>query len=117
MGFNSRFERKSSTFFLLLALLCSSLSAHAASYLVTILTSDQTGTAPVIDPNLQNPWGLSYSPTGPFWVTDNHSGVSTIYNGTGTASGLVVTIPPAAGHVKGNPTGTVFNQTTEFHVN
>ena len=93
-----------------LSLLCTSLTSAAASYKVTILTSDQTG-APFLDSNLQNPWGLTYSPTGPFWVSDNNSGVSTIYMGTGAPNALVVTILPSVccGSTKGSPTGVVFN--------
>lgn len=104
MGFKSR----SATFpiVLILALLWVPLPAQAASYLVSFLTSDQTGTAPVIDPNLQNPWGLSYSATGPFWAADEHSGVSTLYDGTGAPQSLIVTIPHVSGHSKGTPTGT-----------
>src|SRR5436853_6795142 len=105
MGPQFVFDRKSSLFLVLLALvLCASLPAQTGSYKVTFLTSDQSGTAPFIDPNLQNPWGLSYSPTGPFWAADEHTGVSTIYNGTGAPQSLIVTIPPAAGHAKGTPT-------------
>ena len=118
MRLQSHFDGKHSAFPVLLALvlLCASLPAKAASYLVTILTSDQSGTAPVIDPNLQNPWGLSYSPTGPFWAADNHSGLSTVYNGAGAIQSPVVTIPPAPGHSKGSPTGTVFNPTLGFTI-
>src|SRR6266853_856415 len=99
MGSLSRLGDTFSTVRAVLAflLLCASLPAHAASYLVTVLTSDQSGTAPFIDPNLQNPWGLSYSPTGPFWASDEHTGLSTVYNGSGTPQSLVVTIPPAPG--------------------
>src|SRR5262249_25736558 len=56
------------------------------------------------------------SPTGPWWVADNHAGVSTVYDGQGhpfpTAGPLVVTIPPPAGSSPGTlaaPTGLVFN--------
>ena len=95
---------------IVLSLLCTSLTSAAASYKVTTLTSDQTG-APFLDSDLQNPWGLTYSPTGPFWVSDNTSGVSTIYTGTGAPNALVVTIPPSAccGSTRGSPTGVVFN--------
>jgi uncharacterized protein (TIGR03118 family) len=97
-------------------LLCASLPAKAAPYLVTFLASDQSGTAPNIDPHLQNPWGLSYSPTGPFWAADEHTGFSTVYAGSGSPQSLVVTIPPAPGHSRGTPTGTVFNPSSDFHV-
>jgi uncharacterized protein (TIGR03118 family) len=118
MRFTARINRKYSIYQLLLvfALLSVSLPSQAASYLLTILTSDQTGTAPKIDPNLQNPWGLSNSATGPFWAADEHSGVSTVYDGTGKPNSLAVTIPPAPGRLKGTPTGTVFNPSTGFSI-
>jgi uncharacterized protein (TIGR03118 family) len=118
MGFKSRFDSKYSIFLvvLVLVLVCASLPAQAASYLLTILTSDQLGTAPVIDPNLQNPWGLSDSPNGPFWAADEHSGLSTVYNGAGAIQSPVVTIPGAPGHPKGTPTGTVSNSTPNFTI-
>ena len=85
------------------------------------LVSDIAGVARFTDPNLVNPWGLAFSPTSPFWVADNGSGVSTLYNGRGqafpVAAPLVVTIPsptnPTGG---GTPTGLVFNGTGEFVV-
>ena len=118
MGFKARSCYTYSTYALILvfALLGGSLPARAASYLATILTSDQTGTAPTIDPNLQNPWGMSYSPSGPFWAADERSGLTTVYNGGGAIQSPVVTIPGAPGHAKGTPTGTVFNPTSGFVV-
>src|SRR5205814_6999081 len=48
--------------------------------------------------------------TSPFWISDNHTGLSTTYNSSGTPLGLVVTIPPAPGAPPpGAPTGAVFN--------
>jgi len=71
----------------------------------------------VTDPNLVNGWGLTRSGGSPFWVSDQVTGKSTLYNGAGqrfpVASPLVVTIPPAPGSTAtGTPTGTVFNITT-----
>src|SRR5206468_9203908 len=66
-----------------------------------------------------NPWGISHSATSPFWVSDNGTGLSTLYNGAGTKQGLVVTIPPPAGSPPGTtatPTGQVFNSTVAFTV-
>jgi uncharacterized protein (TIGR03118 family) len=84
------------------------------------LVSDIAGVARFTDPNLVNPWGLAFSPTSPFWVADNGSGVSTLYNGRGQAfpigAPLVVTIPPPPGLPGGTPTGLVFNNTDEFMV-
>jgi len=73
------------------------------------LVSDIPGVALVTDPDLSNPWGVSFSPTSPFWISDNHTGLTTLYNGMGTKIGLTVTIPPPLG-VQGlsSPTGQVF---------
>jgi uncharacterized protein (TIGR03118 family) len=77
-----------------------------------LVTDDQSAHAAQIeDPDLVNPWGVSYSPTSPFWVSDNGTGTSTIYtvapatNATSKA-GLTVTIPGA-----GSVTGQAFNGT------
>src|SRR6266568_7592645 len=65
-------------------------------YKQTNLVSDTPGVAAVTDPNLVNPWGLSRSSGSPWWVSDNGTGLSTLYNGTtGKPASLVVTIPPA----------------------
>jgi uncharacterized protein (TIGR03118 family) len=92
----------------------------AASFLQTNLVSDIAGLALNRDPNLVNPWGLTASATGPFWVSDNNAGVSTLYNGQGqaqpAANPLVVTVPQPDGTPGGTPTGTVFNGTADFKV-
>jgi uncharacterized protein (TIGR03118 family) len=80
------------------------------------LVSNIPGKAHITDPNLVNPWGISYSPTSPFWVSDNGTGLSTLYDGQGNIQSLVVTIPPAVQGTTGSPTGTVFNSTTGFVV-
>ncbi len=81
----------------------------AGSYLQTDLVSDIPGMAPVTDPHLKNPWGLSHSPTSPWWVSDNNAGVATLYRGDGSIVPLVVTIPLPGGGPGGAPTGNVFN--------
>jgi len=74
------------------------------------LVSDLPGMAYFTDPDLVNPWGVSFAPTSPFWVSDNGTGLSTLYTGTGTKLGLVVTIPPPAGQQGPSaPTGQVNN--------
>jgi uncharacterized protein (TIGR03118 family) len=80
------------------------------------LVSDGFVPADHTDPNLVNPWGVSHSATSPFWVSDNGTGVSTLYNGAGAsfplASPLVVTIPSPPGQTDhSTPTGQVFNTT------
>ncbi len=77
------------------------------------LVSDLPGVAAYTDPNLKNPWGVSYSPTGPFWVSNQGSGTSTLYTGSGSIVPLVVSIPGGTPPVTG-PTGQVFNGTTGF---
>ena len=95
---------------------CAAIPALAASYKSVVLTADQSGIGTFTDPNLQNAWGIAYSSTGDFWVSDNQSGLSTLYDGTGSPQSLVVTVPPAAGGTTGSPTGVVFNSSTAFKV-
>src|SRR5258708_4433688 len=49
-----------------------------ATYQMTPLVSDQAGVAAHTDPKLVNPWGVAFSPTGPFWIANNHSGTATL---------------------------------------
>jgi uncharacterized protein (TIGR03118 family) len=80
----------------------------------TNLVSDIPGLAVTTDPDLVNPWGVSFSATSPFWVSDNGTGKATLYNGDGVKQGLVVTIPGTGGD-HGVPTGTIFNSSTSFN--
>src|SRR5215471_20278660 len=82
-----------------------------AQYKETVLVSNQAGVAPLQDPNLVNGWGLTRAPASPFWVSDNVTGVSTLYRGNGTKVPLTVIIPSASGTTTGTPSGTVFNIT------
>jgi uncharacterized protein (TIGR03118 family) len=94
-------------------------SAFAQHYTRTDLTADRSGisSAPNIDPNLVNAWGLSRSSGSPWWVADNGTGLSTLYDLNGVPQSLVVTIPPPAGQEgPAAPTGTVFNYTGAFQV-
>jgi uncharacterized protein (TIGR03118 family) len=89
----------------------------AAQYLQTNLVSDLPNIAPVTDRNLVNPWGIVASSRSPFWISDNGTGLSTLYTGAGGIVPLVVTIPaPAGGSGPAKPTGIVFNNTTDFIV-
>src|SRR5947209_19729179 len=58
-------------------------------YQRTNLVSDINGVAEFTDPNLVNPWGLASSPTSPWWIGDNGTGLSTLYNGQGGIIPLV----------------------------
>src|SRR6516225_12385887 len=90
------------------------LAAGANVYVRHDLVSDQPGVADVTDPNLVNPWGVSFSGTGPFWVSNTGKGNSTLYNGSGAIAPTVVTVPAAAAGKQGTPTGQVFNGGTGF---
>ena len=90
-------------------------SVFAQHYQQTNLVSDIPGLAPVTDPDLVNPWGLTASATSPWWVADNGTGVSTLYTGAGQKIPLVVTVPPPFGGVPPSaPTGIVFNGSSDF---
>ena len=101
---------------LLLATALFALPAAAQKTQATILTSDIVNAGANTDANLVNPWGMSASPSGPWWVSDNGTGLSTLYDSTGAPQGLVVTIPPGSGTGMGSPTGQVFNGTTDFKI-
>jgi uncharacterized protein (TIGR03118 family) len=98
--------------------------AHSSAYQLTALTTDDNANltslgfpaAANVDSNLVNPWGISFGPTTPFWVSDNSTGVSTLYNAGGVpfpvGTPLVVSIAPPNGSPPGftsAPTGQVFN--------
>ncbi|HYY51654.1 MAG TPA: TIGR03118 family protein [Myxococcales bacterium] len=89
-------------------LLCAQ-SVAAQYYRETDLVSDERTTANPPDPHLVNAWGLVSSATSPWWVANNGTLTSTLYDGGGVARALVVTIP-------GPPTGIVFNGGAGFVV-
>ena len=93
-------------------------SARGDSYSWSNLQSDIPGVALHTDSNLVNPWGLTASTSGStIWVSDNGTGVSTLYHQDGSKVSLTVTIPTAARNKAGaNPTGTVVNPTSSFKV-
>ena len=82
------------------------------------LVSDIAGVGQVQDTNLVNGWGISYHDTFPFWVSDNGTGVATLYAVTNDASGaphasivpLVVSIPG-----NGSVSGQVANNSSDFN--
>src|SRR5580704_6712757 len=92
----------------------SGLWSQQAGYSQTNLVSNIAGIGKT-DTQLVNPWGISVLPGDDFWIADNNSGFSTLYDQNGNKdTGLVVTIPGAAHNPNGNcspgcPTGTVGN--------
>src|SRR5580704_9530141 len=91
-------------------------SPAAAQYAITNLVSNQKGKANHQDKALVNAWGMSFFPGSPFWISDNGTGLSTLYDNQGVKQSLVVTIPPASGTGLGSPTGQVANGTKDFKV-
>ena len=78
-----------------------------------ITNSQSANPAQITDPNLVNPWGVSFSPTSPLWVSDNGTGVSSVYSISNTDVASIVpstlfpvTIPGGA------PTGQIANTST-----
>ncbi|MGD0987625.1 MAG: TIGR03118 family protein [Candidatus Sulfotelmatobacter sp.] len=86
----------------------------AAQYQLTNLVSNQVGQAKHTDPLLVNGWGLVHG-TGPFWISDEGSGWSTLYDGNGIKQGLEVLVP-SVGSGTGSPTGIVINGSQDFQV-
>jgi uncharacterized protein (TIGR03118 family) len=88
-------------------------AAFAQHYTQTNIVSNVSGGAPVTDPQLINAWGLSRGSGSPWWVSDQATGFSTLYDGAGAKQSLIVTIPPADPTNKntpiGSPTGTISN--------
>ncbi|MGD0939088.1 MAG: TIGR03118 family protein [Terracidiphilus sp.] len=102
-----------------------SAPAEAQYHLKNLVSNQVDSHATTIDPLLANPWGLARSATSPWWISDNDTGWSTLYDATGTQVALRVVIPTAGnGPVEatgtngpGAPTGIVFNGSkTDFQV-
>ncbi len=100
----------------LLTIALLSLPTLAQTYAATILTSDIANISANTDANLGNPWGLVASSGGPWWVSDNATGLSTLYDGSGVTQGLVVTIPSWTGSGTGSPSGIAFNSSNDFQL-
>jgi uncharacterized protein (TIGR03118 family) len=83
-------------------------AAEKNNYLATILAGNEDDEGfPTVDPLLQNSWGLAASGGGPWWVANNGSNMSTLYNGAGEKIPLEVV-------VLGAPTGEVFYGGDQF---
>src|ERR1700694_4776652 len=100
-------------------------SAALAQYRLTNLSSNQVKKALHDDPLLVNGWGLVHAKGSPWWLSDNGSGWSTLYDSQGNLNaGLKVVIPTAGNgpssaaglNGPGSPTGIVWNGSKEFQV-
>ncbi|CAB3790053.1 TIGR03118 family protein [Pararobbsia alpina] len=90
-------------------------SNNMQSFTATTLVSDGAVAAPHTDVNLKNAWGVAFNPQGFVWVADNATSVATLYDGNGVPQSLIVSIPNGSSG-PANPTGIVFNGTTEFTI-
>jgi uncharacterized protein (TIGR03118 family) len=86
-----------------LALSILGAAAFGQSYNQTNLVTNAS------DPSLVNAWGLARGSGTPWWIADNLTGVSTLYNGSGAKLPLTVTIPAAKSGTTGSPTGIIYN--------
>ena len=121
MNLRSSFGRtvlSAASFLLALGFLPSLSTPAFAQYTVTNLVSNQNPIgANKADPALVNAWGITSGAATPFWVSDNGTGKSTLYNSLGQKQGLVVTVPAAGGSTAaGTPTGVIFNSTGQFDI-
>src|SRR3979490_2779846 len=95
-----------------LGLVCASASplpsAHAQtnSYKQTHLVSDTAGAANM-DAKLVNPWGIAFVPGNPFWISDNNSGFTTLYDQNGALNGSFTVAAPHGSSNPATPTGIV----------
>ncbi|MGB6473251.1 MAG: TIGR03118 family protein [Candidatus Sulfotelmatobacter sp.] len=96
-----------------------------AQYSIRNIVSNQVHQAPNIDPLLVNAWGLARGATSPWWISDNDTGWSTLYDAAGKQVPLRVLIPTAGNgpssptglNGPGTPTGVVFNgSSTDFQI-
>jgi uncharacterized protein (TIGR03118 family) len=90
-------------------------SPAAAQYAVTNLVSNQAGKAKHQDKSLVNAWGMSFFSGGPFWISDNGTGVTTFYSSKGVKAGQVA-VAPTCNTVPDCVTGQVANSTSDFVV-
>jgi uncharacterized protein (TIGR03118 family) len=97
------FHRLALSSTLALSLVSVSFGQH---YAQTNLQANAPGVAEATDPQLVNSWGMARTSGSAWWVSDDATGVATLYNGPGAKQSLVVTIPPANPNNSKTPTGT-----------
>ena len=90
--------------------------APGSAYRQTNFISDVPGLAPVLDPLLVNPWGISLTASSPFWVANNGTSTTQLIRGDVGGSPVVLNPSPQTVTIPGGlPTGTVANPVaTEF---
>jgi uncharacterized protein (TIGR03118 family) len=82
------------------------------NYKQTNLVADTATVTPApahVDTNLINPWGIAFFPGSPFWISDNNSGFTSLYDQSGASQGVFTVPPPAGSTAPATPTGIVAN--------
>jgi uncharacterized protein (TIGR03118 family) len=123
-GKKSHFIRTAAVVVFLVMFSAITQASAQTSYLRTNLVSDIPGVANFSDSNLVNAWGIvNAGATGPIWIADNGTGISTVYTGEGIAfptnSPIVVIIPTPPNSPAGAvaaPTGVVFNSSASSFI-
>ncbi len=89
----------------------------ANAFSATSLAAD-TASAFELDTRLVNPWGIAFGPATTAWVANNRTNTATLYDGNGraqpAANPRTVTLPVGTGGAPFEPTGIVFNTSTDF---
>src|SRR5256714_58793 len=90
--------------------------APGSAYRQTNLISDIPGLAPILDPLMVNPWGLTATASSPFWVANNGTSTTQLIRGDVSGAPVVLNASPQTITIPGGlPTGTVANpSTTDF---
>lgn len=92
-------------------------STAVSSYVQTNLVADTAGYgAARIDTNLDNPWGIAIGPTGILWISNNHSGSTAVYSGSGAQALPEVNIPLNGDENGASPSGVIYNNTSGFMI-
>jgi uncharacterized protein (TIGR03118 family) len=82
-----------------LGALCAGGGTARAQFKQIDLVSDLSGLAMIQDPNLVNPWGVSFIPgASPFWISNQGTGTSSLFQVTGRTGVAPANLlaPPAA---------------------
>src|SRR5436309_1965659 len=91
--------------------------APGSAYRQTNLISDIPGLAPVLDPLLVNPWGITATGSSPFWVANNGTSTTQLIRGDVGGAPVVLNPNPQTIVIPGGlPTGAVANSTNDFQI-
>jgi uncharacterized protein (TIGR03118 family) len=99
--------------FVFVLMLAAAVQAGPVSVTPLVTDNPNVNTAQITDPNLVNPWGVSFSSTSPLWVSDEATGLSSLYSISNSDQVKIVTTPPPSLFPVtipgGAPTGQAFN--------